>query len=447
MAFTPCIIVRTPPKRGTSLGLQTPTSFELQLLELALKGKRAFEAHWAKHGTKYDVDEEVMCYEILQEIEIWERDENVKLLQERARKLVVRMKDTNLHERAKVVYRDFLDIDRSPREDLDTNLPPVLQRYSVTLSDKVRGSTSSSQARQRESVECSSQIPDIELSIFQVPSGTDEKLDVDKWVNTELPLSNEEDSSTAPKEVTQKLEGEPSIPSTSGDVSCEVLDIFDKPAETNEGCKITRDEEDLIFRISINHELSDGESIYPIVDTMTPGSEGSYQIEGMDDNKIDLCLDENPWELAAQLGNFPAKDFQASIKWKVDKTIYKAKNLADLRSEHDVLVEGSFRKRCRTKIWRDYYGFFLATGVMIYFRREVYKKVADFRRCTVSMQNSKRYRLVVQDVYIENKKTTWPLEFSSTRHLTTWYKTIARFSKGFKNDISEALLSLDSPKD
>jgi len=447
MAFTPCIIVRTPPKRGTSLGLQTPTSFELKLLEVALKGKRAFEAHKAKQVSKYDVDEKVMCYEILQEIEIWESNENVKLLQDRARKLVVRMRDTNLHKRALVVYRDFLDIDRSPRQDLDINPPPVLQRYSVTLSDKVPGSTSSSQARQRESVECSSQIPDIELSNAQVPSTTDEKLDVDKWVNTELPLSNEEDSSTAPKEVTQKLEGEPSIPSTSGDVSCEVLDIFDKPAETHEGCKITRDDEDLIFHISINHELSDEESIYPIVDTMTPGSEYSLQIEGMDDNKMDLSLGENPWELAAQLGSFPAKDFQALIKWKVDKTIYEAKNLADLRSEHDVLVEGSFRKRCRTKIWRDYYGFFLATGVMIYFRREVYKKVADFRKCTVSMQNSKRYRLVVQDVYIDNKKTTWPLEFSSTRHLTTWYKTIARFSKGFKNDISEAPLSLDSPKD
>jgi len=444
MALKPCVVVRTPPKRGTSLGLETPTLFELQLLELALKGKRAFEAHWAKQGSEYDVSEEVMCYEILQEIELWERHENVKLLQERARKLVVRAKDTNLHKRAKVVYCNFLDTDRSPRQYLDINLPPVLQRYSVTLSDKVPGSTSSSQARQRESIECSSQSP-ITSSAW-VPSTSDEKLDVDKWVNTELPpLSNDEDSSTAPKEsVTQKLEGEPSIPSNSGDVSCEVLDIFDKPAETNEGCKFTRDEEDLLFHISINQELSDEDSIYPLVDKMTPGSEYSPQIEGVDDNKIDLG--ENPWQLAAQVGNFPGKDFRDSIEWKVDNTTYKAKNLADLRSKHDVLVEGAFRKRCRTKIWRDYYGFFLATGVMIYFRREVYKKAADFRKSTVSMQNSKKCRLIVQNVYVDEKKTTWPLEFSSTKHLKTWYKTIARFSKRLKNDIDEEPLSLDSPK-
>jgi len=434
--------VRSASKRGTSLGLLTPTSFELQLLEVALKGKTMFETQWDEKCANYDIDMQVMCHEILLEIDVWEKNGSVKPLQERARDLVVKMKDTSLHSRAMVVYRDFLDLGRSPRKTIVSKPYQDRQRVSTEFSFKVPGSNNSSQVRQRDSIEFSSHIPDsTEFSSTRVPSTSDEKFD--RMIDIELPLSVDDDSSTPPKEDTQKLQGEPNICdlSTSGDVlSCEALAIFDKPTETDEGRTSPRGDDELIFDLSINLEPSDGDSIFLLSneEPMTPGSVCSCHGDALsecDDVKRDFG--ENPWQLPAKLGSFPGKDFQGAIEWTVDKTTYWANNLADLRSKHDVLIEGTFRKRCRTKRWRDYYGFFLGTGVMIYFRNEVYKKVADFRKCTVTLQKSKPSRLIVQDVYVDTKQTDWPLEFNNPKHLSTWHHTIASFSKRSKKDKAE----------
>jgi len=53
------------PERGTSLGLQTSASFELQLLEVAVRGRKVFENSWNEQAT---IDEQVMFLEILEEI-------------------------------------------------------------------------------------------------------------------------------------------------------------------------------------------------------------------------------------------------------------------------------------------------------------------------------------------------------------------------------------------
>jgi len=366
------------------------------------------------------------------------------LLQERARDLVVKMKDTNLHNRAILVYRDFLKEGRSPRESFIISRSQVRQRDSVEFSYKVPGSNSSSQVRQRDSIEFSSQIPGSNEFSSTLITSTDEKFD--RMLNIELPLSLEENSPTPPKPPgTETLQGEPSRSTSSDVLSLEALAIFDRPKETDEGCTKSCDDE-LIFDISINPELSDAESLSVLYnqDSLTPGSECSWQREGVSDNEeVKNEIGQNPWELPARLGSFPAKDFQDPIIWKVDKIPYKANNLADLRRKHDVLVEGAFKKRCRTKRWRNYYGFFLKTGVMIYFRNKVYKKVADFRKCSIRKSKSKPRRLIVKDVYINNKRTDWPLEFTSANHLNTWYNTISNL-EGLKGDNDGILLALGS---
>jgi len=134
----------TYPNREMSLGLLTPISFELQLLKLAVRGRKVFEGTWNKNAT---IGEQVMFLEILQEIKLWENDGCSKLLLERARNLVVRMKDhRSLHQQALVVYRDLLNLRNSRtctadcssfqnREGGNTDFPGSLTRHRNKVSD------------------------------------------------------------------------------------------------------------------------------------------------------------------------------------------------------------------------------------------------------------------------------------------------------------------------
>jgi len=545
------------PKGERSLEQHSPFSFELHLLELAFRGKNAFNAWWKKNGENNDIFKERMCQEILREIEVWERDGNLKLLEARARKLTVGLKYTNVHQRAKVVYLDFLGLGRTtPRQSLDPvafefhkrdserfkvpervslrgplcdrphvstqspknieivdiEVPSILeekfeQMLSIELpfsSDEDSATSpkwgtqklptspvdSGTQKLQGEPSACSSSVDLLSreaLSIFNKPLETDEGAsksppprrdtiripetpgnnefactqapspsdkDLERMIGIELPLSNDEDSFT-PSKVTQKQQGEPSTfehGSLIDTLSNDLLDIFEKPSEANEGYKTCCGHDEITFDIS-----SPGISSPGISSPGTACEEDSVILLGnydkmkhskereslVDDFKTEPS--DNQWNLTVKLGSFPGKDFQEPIEWTVDNTIFKANNIADLRSKHDVLIEGAFRKRCRTKRWRDYYGFFLCTGVMIYFRNEVYKKVADFRKSTVIIQKSKPYRLTVEDVYVDTEQTHWPLQFSSAKHFNTWYETITRFSKGERKKGTKERLSLDFP--
>jgi len=541
------------PKGEKSLEQQTPFSFELHLLELAFKGKKKFKAYWEKNGVNNDIVKERMCQEILKEIEVWERDGNVKLLQARARKLTVGLKYTNVHQRAKVVYLDFLGLGRTtPRQShpmgfqiqqrdserfkvperasligqlcdrldvstrnqnqnefVDIEVPSVLeekfeQMLSIELpfSNDEESSTSpkwngmqklqtspidsGTQKLQGEPSACSSSVDLLSrdaLSIFNKPLETDEgadksppprrdtfriseTIDNNEFVSTQAPSpsdkdlermigielpSNDEDSIT-PSKVTQKQQGEPSTFEPSSlieTLSHDQLDIFEKPLEANEGCKTCHGDEMITLdilspAISSPRSVYEDESVILLVnyDKMKLGKERESLIESSD---IKTEPSDNLQSPTVKLGSFPGKDFKEPIEWTVDNTTFKANNIADLRRKHEVLIEGSFRKRCRTKRWREYYGFFLCTGVMIYFRNEVYKKVADFRKSTVTIQKSKPYRLIVEDVYVDTEQTYWPLQFSSAKHFNYWYGTITRFSKGESKTGIKERLSLDSP--
>jgi len=512
----------TALKLGTSLELQPSNAFELQLLELALRGEYVYKARMDKIGVNDDISKKKMRKKILREIELYQKDGNVKLLQDRARYLTVRTKCTNLHHQAMLVYLKFLDLGRSPRQSVDLTSfkirqregiepnckdpvkrnhltpygheekveqvsgSPSLNEESLTLTkdsgiQKPQGepsaceSTSSldvlsleGQIRYDRSLETNEggrrsrvwprnklkkicQVPGkIDVTNTPVPSASDDNFE--RMLSIPLPSSRDEDSWTGPKETdTLKLNGEPTsidqISSTDLLMSSELLEIFDRPMGSDEGFYSTID------RLSLDiAEPQQSQENLPILskkpDDITHGS--SCQWHGKrfidnGDNKKELA--ENQWPLPVKLGNFPGDDFQEQVEWTVDGNIFNAKNIADLRSKHHVLIEGVFRKRCRMNRWRDYYGFFLCTGIMLYFRNEVFKKVADFRKSTVTIAKTKAFRLIVEDIYVDTERTYWPLEFSNAINLNTWYKAIAGFSSGAKPDIHESRLSLDPHRD
>jgi len=509
----------TALKLGTSLELQHTTQFELQLLELALKGENVFKARMDKMSVNYDINKKKIRDKICREIELFEKDGNVKLLQDRARYLTVRTKCTNLHQQAMLVYLKFLDLGRSPRRSVDLTsfkfrhregiepnckvavknnhlsphtleekLEPVSPSPSLNEDSIILLKDSVTQKPQGEPSACESspsldvlsfegqliynrsletkegvrssqvwprdrlkiQVPDkLDITNTAAPSASDDNFE--RMLSIPLPFSRDEDSWTGPKETdTLKLNGEPtSIEQISSTdlLSSELLEIFDRPNGTEEGFNTTNDGLSLdVAEPQLGREnfanLSNNQ------DDITHGSLCRWQGEGFidnEDNKKELA--ENQWKLPVKLGDFPGEDFQEQVEWTVDGTIFRAESIADLRSKHHVLIEGVFRKRCRMNRWRDYYGFFLCTGIMIYFRNEVFKKVADFRKSTVTIQKSKAFRLIVEDVYVDTEHTYWPLEFSNAINLNIWYRTISGFSKGGKLNIQESCLTLDPRRD
>jgi len=150
--------------------------------------------------------------------------------------------------------------------------------------------------------------------------------------------------------------------------------------------------------------------------------------ENIDDLKVHAPLVEKIPERVIALGKFPG-DFKFPVEWVIDQNTYKVHSIAELRQKFIVLIEGTFRKRCRGLKWREYFGFFLDNGVMIYFRSGMFKKVADFRSSTINKVKGKYSRLNVDGLIVDSKETEWLLEFSDMVKLNLWYQTIIRFCK------------------
>jgi len=82
---------------------------------------------------------------------------------------------------------------------------------------------------------------------------------------------------------------------------------------------------------------------------------------------------------------------------------------------------------------------------MIYFNKDVFKQVADFRKSTVTIPNGKQVRLNIHDVHVASRVTNWQLKFDSAKQLDTWCETILKFSKGMKTEIDEIQESFGFP--
>merc|ERR1719320_1903031 len=350
-----------------------------------------------------------MCHEIHGEILIWEKEGDIKFLEHRARSLAVRVKeDKTLHDMALRVYRDILDISRH-RESTDD--------YDSTSQLRVPDSSEPNSSLVRDSRE---------LTISPEMPPIDEKFD--KFLSIELPTTLEEESST-PKESALKIyQGEPGEQSVNS-LSCEILSIGDVSGEASL-FEVPAEEEGTTRGAypGGTTEHSDGE------DSNRPrsnrnGAESKEQ-DGRDSAELKISLpDEEPTQV---LGNFPGKDFKSPIQWTIDRISHNATNIADLRNKYNIVIEGEFRKRCRSHKWQKYYGFFFDTGVMIYFRKGEYKKVVDFRQSKVSVLGGKPSRLSIEDVYVDSSETDWLLKFDRDEHFQSWYDTIRKFSIGLK---------------
>jgi len=328
------------PERRKSLGLQTCASFELQLLEVAVRGRKVYENSWNDQAT---IDEQVMFLEILEEIQLWEKIGCNKLLVERARNLVVRLKDPrSFHQRALVVYRDILCSSSSPtgtisslqqREEWGTDPPGSLVPYRNTESSYSQTLT------------------------------LDEKFD--EVMNLEFPDSDDDESSMSIEFYLRATQGEPGRISREqtekfSEVSVERLSIFKKPtmidhftpgelSETISNAENFWDEDSTINlenRYIPCMQLCLGDESPPeLVLKKTIEQKESKEFSDRDgaDEKIDMVDVQAP----QLLGSFPERDFKFPIWWTVDGVTYRAKSIADLRSKHNVLIEGAFRKRCR----------------------------------------------------------------------------------------------------
>jgi len=130
------------------------------------------------------------------------------------------------------------------------------------------------------------------------------------------------------------------------------------------------------------------------------------------------------------LGEFPEADFKEPVKWTVGQQTFKVDTIAELRRKHHVLIEGYFRKRCKGLKWREYFGFLMNNGVMIYFRDGIFKKVADFGKSKISKFDDKHSRLSIEGVNVDSKLTHWLMEFKDVKSFVFWSRKINRFSKG-----------------
>jgi len=429
------------PERGASLGLQTSASYELQLMEVAVRGGKVFENTWNERAT---IDEQVMFLEILQEIQLWEKAECNALLVERARNLVVRMKDNkSFHRRALVVYRDILCSRHSPK-----GTDCSLSGRKAWIMD-THGSLSPDRNKVRRSKEA-----------FTL----DEKFD--QAMSIEFPVTDDDESSTSSLNCSRTVSGEPSqtsceLISKYNDVSGESLSIFKKPpvidvittfefspgelSEFDSSVENYEDEDLAIYLENINIRytqlcLGDG-SLPPLIlrQSIEQKESKEYSDREIADEKTDLQDGKSP-----QLLGSPGKDLKCLIWWTVDRVTYRAKSIDDLRSSHNVLIEGTFKKRCRSRRWRSYYGIVLDSGIMIYFRNGVFKKVADFRNCTHLSLKAEQFRLKIENLRLGSRVTNWILKFSCKKTCKTWHEIVVKISRNEKTEVSglnDALLA------
>ena len=112
--------------RKPALNCCVPVSpeFELELMEVAVQGAKAFETYWNNNGDYYIISKHVLCYKIYEEIV----GRRINLLMERAIKLVERLQrgDKSSHTRALKVYQTILKVWRLKNEAFEEKCNEML---------------------------------------------------------------------------------------------------------------------------------------------------------------------------------------------------------------------------------------------------------------------------------------------------------------------------------
>jgi len=148
---------------------------------------------------------------------------------------------------------------------------------------------------------------------------------------------------------------------------------------------------------------------------------------------IDEKEDEIKFDISRRLSVETFKgDFVKPIQWKVNNETYTASSVNEIRSKHKVLMEGPFEKRRKRRVayrWKQYYGFLIASGVLLYFGQEKnkeinFKKAADFRENSMTVSRDDHLRL---EVY--SKGRNWLLKFAMPKEISAWQDAIKQFSR------------------
>jgi len=95
-------------------------------------------------------------------------------------------------------------------------------------------------------------------------------------------------------------------------------------------------------------------------------------------------------------------------------------------------MEGPFEKKRKRRVayrWKHYYGFLIASGMLLYFGQDKnkkidFKKAVDFRENSVTVSKDDRLRL---DVYAQGRN--WLLKFAMQKEISDWHDAIKQFSR------------------
>jgi len=390
-----------------SLELLTSPEFQLKLLEGATKGKKVFDTFW---DNDYTYQQKLLWDSISKEVHIWETEGNLDLLIYRGRQLAAKLKDEGaLHQQALQIYLNILEISRRKSRKENSNKPQDTLTTPVTDFNKSESS----------------------LSILTLRPD---------------PFATGADSLQGEPSIEQSYKGEgkrsiwgshaESLPDKSTtSYQCQIA------PEPYDDCKIASDEER-------SRERSRYISI-EIDEASQPGSvkwskkrkENEIRISNLRSDSIGFpmvdLIDEKEDEIKFDIGRRLSVetfkgDFVKPIQWKVNNETHTASSVNEIRSKHKVLMEGPFEKRRKRRVgyrWKHYYGFLIASGVLLYFGQEKnneidFKKAVDFRENSMTVSKDDDLRL---DVYSQGRN--WLLKFAMQKEISDWHDAIKQFSR------------------
>jgi len=380
------------PQRKGSLGLLTSPEFQLQLLEGAAKGRKVFDTYW---HDDYDVEKQLLWHEISQEIEIWEKKGNLDLLIFRGRQLAVKLKDheEGLHLRALKIYCKFLEFSSAKHCNFKAKGTP--SESSVDL-EKLSFSPAYLEANKAESNSSLARGDPLQGEPSFEPDNLEGKMDRGSRAESQ------------PEERLNHHEFFEDHKFQSENERGRLMSISDLDEENQPGSVKWHKKE------SANRNKDD-----PL---------------GWEELKIELINDEDEIKNSPATGNRLSVenfkgDFRETIKWTDGNKTYQASSVKDIRKNHCVQIEGSFKKRCMTYRWKNYYGFITRSGLLIYFGLEknkdlVFKRAVDFRENSITDIKESQYMF---NVYAAGRN--WLMKFAKHKEFRNWQKTIRRFSR------------------
>lgn len=394
---------KTPTVKTAYVPLELLTSpeFQLKLLEGATKGKKVFDTFW---DDDYNNQQKLLWDSISKEVHIWETEGNLDLLIYRGRQLAAKLKDEEgaLRHKALQIYLNILEISRrkSRKENYKNQ-----DNLATPISDFNKSESPLSLLALRPE-QFATGIDSLQGEPSMEPSYKGEgKRSI--WGSHAESLPDKSDKSMT--------------------YQCQIM------PESYDDCKIPSDDERSRFiSIELDMETQPGSKQWS-KKKENRKQRGRSDSLGFTVELIDEKDDEIQFDLGRRLSVEIFKgDFAEPIQWKLNNETHTASSVDEIRSKHNVLMEGPFEKRRKRRVayrWKHYYGFLIASGVLIYFGQEKnkeidFKKAVDFRENTLTVSKDDQLRL-----YVYSEGRNWHLKFATTKEISDWHDAIKQFSR------------------